>query len=176
MTKAPALDHHFGSDPNIVRLTAHLRRGWRTGRFGPYFDGTSTFDWRFGYRCRAARLRASATPGTPSHLEFVEQIACEQHHARGGLSWRVADGVLTAQIPLFVKGDREVTVSPLLTGAGFQRLVLRHVEYLGGTGRLLRVDQTLWLDLDHNRRPLVDWQPGSGMPSAGLPSLGKRRP
>lgn len=163
-----ALDYTFPSQ-NVVRLVGTLFKGWKSSRYGQFFLGVCTFDWRGGSRFRAEmRYYPSDRATTLEQLEEVEWL-CDG--ADDQTRWRCDSGKLRVDVPILLSTG---AASPLLEDTGLHEGRMAQTVYVNqGPGRG-HAEVKLLLTFDRDRREWVEWI-RSGMASAGLPSLGKRR-
>jgi hypothetical protein len=173
-----ALDYTFGSGGVLLRLRGQLRAGWNDrGPRGPFFRGVCTFDWK-GVDCRA---EVSLYPAHGDEEDTLRMLECREwryREERSSISWLLMEGVLSVEVPLYVGAEAQASLNPSIEWQGPGRATLRHSRG-GGTGKFgglsWRADLAVFMTFDQRSSKPVEWEKGSGMASAGLPTLGKRR-
>jgi hypothetical protein len=102
------------------------------------------------------------------------------------MSWRADDpaaattcaltgGQLTLEVPLLCRDDtQKVILNPGFVPEGISKLCYKR-SVQPAAAREMRWNASIYMDFDSGSPDPVGWEKGSGMASAGLPSLGKRR-
>ena len=170
-----ALDYEFLQDGDVLRLTGTLARGWKEGPYGPFFIGVCEFDWRYGLHCRAeVRVYPASRASTLESVSLIDgleyALTGDHPHDRNHIDWEVDDGSIVVTIPLMTNGR----FTDLVEDTGFNRGRITHTAYGTSGGDRFRLQLLLQVKMDDRSRGPTVWHRG-GLPSAGLPTLGKRR-
>jgi hypothetical protein len=163
-----ALDYFFFDQGNGLRLKGQCRSGWTKGQFGSYYQGICTFDWRAGMKCRADLKLNGAS------LEGIEAMDVAVKGDGAMVSWQLADGFITVDLPILITKP-EVALHPSWRSTGYQKATITHQAYASAGTQLISLKLAVFLKWDVDRPEVVAWAKGSGMASAGLPSLGKHK-
>ena len=164
-----ALDYQFLRSANVVRLVGRLARGWKEGPYGPYFLGVCTFDWRLGVRCRAeVRLFPQSNSCT---FDALSESEWKYEDQRDQVVWCLSDGAISVDLALIRKDG---SFTHLIEDTGLGRGRILHSVYSNGRTAPCRAELKLLVTLDKGRGALTHREWG-GLPSAGLPTLGRRR-
>jgi hypothetical protein len=167
-----ALDYEFRKQGDVVRLKALLRRGWSDGPYGHYYLGVCTFDWRFGI---AGRAEVRLSPFGGCTLETLETLELETADD-AGVQWHLAEGLFQVDVCILSRDTQgNLYWNSLATETGVAKVRMQQSQVFSTDRAQFKGDVRIFFNLDRDRRDVISWSRGSGMASAGLPSLGKRR-
>lgn len=167
-----ALDYRFLGSGFSLRLTGRCRSGWTEGQFGQFYRGVCTFDWKFGHRCRA---QVSAYPqNNRCTLDVVETLTWSARDESACVNWSLADGVVVVELPIVIT-EPVFQLNPTWRSTGHCKATISHTSRTTIGGHPVKFDLVIFIKWDADHPDIVAWAKGTGMASAGLPSLGKRR-
>ena len=168
----PALDYTVAHQGLTLRLLGIIRSGW-TARAGkpPYFRGICLLSWKGA----KTRVDLSLTCPSGTGLAAVEAMSWRADDLGTATTCELTRGQLTLQVPLLCRDEAEsIILNPGFVSEGISKLCFRR-SVQPATALAMRWNASIIMDFDSARPDPVSWERGSGMASAGLPSLGKRR-